>query len=420
MVELPTYYFMKFHRNLFIAIIQGLKEILLDKKQADSTIEKILISNKAWGARDRNFIAENIYNIVRYKRLYEFCCEEEVCLPAGQAGNEASLWRMIGAKLLTENIDLPAWEEWKELNKEKILQRFAEAKNIRKIRESIPDWLDELGEKQLGDRWKNEIAALNAPAKFSIRINTLKTNKNVVAGLLSAEGVEFSDSDIAPGALIIHARKNFRNYPAYKNGLFEVQDISSQLVAPLLAPEPGMNVIDGCCGAGGKTLHIGALMQNRGEILAVDTSQTKLDELQRRAIRAGCRIIKPMLAEQLTTRYQQLLHSFADRILLDVPCSGLGVLRRKPDAKWSLSLKFINELIKTQAQILDEYAPMLKPGGLLVYSTCSILPMENEEQVKVFLERNNGRFELLEEKGVSPAETGFDGFYMAKIRRLSR
>src|ERR1700722_2759246 len=114
---------MKFHRNLFIAIIQGLKDILLNKKQADSIVEKILTSNKGWGSRDRNFIAENIYHIVRYKRLYEYCCEEE-------AWSEASLWRMIGAKLLVENIELPVWEEWKELTKEKILQRFEEGKSI--------------------------------------------------------------------------------------------------------------------------------------------------------------------------------------------------------------------------------------------------------------------------------------------------
>ena len=402
---------MKLHRNLCIAVITALKDILLEKKQADLTVEHLLQSNKSWGARDRNFIAGNIYHIIRYKRFYEFCCNEETW-------GESSLWRALGAKLMLEEVDLPGWPEFGELDKTKIIARSAEAKDIRKIRESIPDWLDKLGEKELGANWDKEIAALNTQAKFSIRVNTLKSNKNVIKILFAEEGIEFSETDLAPDALIISSRKNLRNLPAYKNGLFEVQDISSQLVAPLLEVEPGMNVIDGCAGAGGKTLHIAALMKNEGEILAVDVNPRKLEELQKRADRAGCSIIIEKESAKLTSHFQARLNSFADRILMDVPCSGLGVLRRKPDAKWSLTPLFIEELKKTQAEILDEYAPMLKPEGIMVYSTCSILPAENELQVRNFIERNKDRFVLLTERRVSPAETGFDGFYMAQIRRL--
>ena len=200
--------------------------------------------------------------------------------------------------------------------------------------------------------------------------------------------------------------------------MFEIQDISSQLVAPLLDAKPGMNIIDGCAGAGGKTLHLAALMQNEGEILAVDVSLKKLEELSYRAKRAGCDIVKTMQAEKLTRNFQARLNAFADRILVDVPCSGLGVLRRKPDAKWSMTQKFVDELKVTQAQILEEYAPMLKQGGYLVYSTCSILPSENSLQIKAFLEKYSDRFELISEKSVSPAQTGFDGFYMAKLKRI--
>ena len=142
-----------------------------------------------------------------------------------------------------------------------------------------------------------------------------------------------------------------------------------------------------------------------------------MNELEKRASRAGCKIIKPLHATKLTRHFQGLLQSFADRILLDVPCSGTGVLRRKPDAKWSLTKKFIDELKLTQSQILDEYAAMLKKGGLLVYSTCSILPSENELQVKAFLERHK-EFQLIEEKRISPAVIGFDGFYMAKLKKV--
>ena len=283
---------------------------------------------------------------------------------------------------------------------------------------SVSVWLDDLGAKELGAGWETEIAALNTPAKFSIRVNTLKTNVGGLKQLFAAEAIPFSETPEAPDALVIEARKNFKNYPAYRNGLFEIQDISSQLVAPFLEVEPGMNVIDGCAGAGGKTLHLAALMENEGEILAVDVSEKKLEELTFRAKRAGCTIAKTMPAEKLTRNFQARLNSFADRILVDVPCSGLGVLRRKPDAKWSLTGKFVEELKVTQAEILDEYALMLKAGGLLVYSTCSILPSENEKQIQAFLEKNKGRFELISEKRISPAQTGFDGFYMAKLKRI--
>lgn len=399
----------KIHRNLVIAIIDGLKNILLEKKQADTTVEQILTSNKSWGARDRHFIADNIYHIVRYKRLYEHCVGEE-------AWSEGSLWRMFGAKWLVEKNELPDWEEFSGLVKENVLNQFESAQSIRKIRESIPDWLDDLGKKELGEDWEKEATALNHPAKFCIRVNTLKTNKGIIKKLFADEGVELMESDLAPDALIILSKKNLRNYPAYKNGLFEVQDVASQLVAPMLDVRPGMMVIDGCAGAGGKTLHLAALMKNQGEILAVDVHEKKLEELSRRAQRAGVSMIQTIEAAKLTRTYQSRLQNIADRILLDVPCSGLGVLRRKPDAKWSLTEKFIRELQGTQAQILDEYAPMLKVGAYMVYSTCSILPSENEKQIQSFLERNKG-YELVEEKKISPAEMGFDGFYMARLHR---
>ncbi|MBL0310734.1 MAG: class I SAM-dependent methyltransferase [Bacteroidetes bacterium] len=401
----------KLHRNLVVAVIAGLKDILLDKKQADSTVEQILTSNKTWGARDRHFIADNIYHIVRYKRLYEFCSDEE-------AWGEGAIWRIFATKWLTDGHELPEWEEFATLNKEAILKQFESAQSIPKIRESVPDWLDVLGLKELGKDWEKEITALNTPAKFCLRINTLKANKAVITKQLTDEGVEFAESEIAPDALIILSKKNFRSHPAYKNGLFEVQDIASQLVAPMLQVASGMKVIDGCAGAGGKALHLAALMKNQGEILAVDTHEKKLEELTRRANRAGCFIIQTLDASKLTHNYQARLQSFADRILLDVPCSGTGVLRRKPDAKWSLTEKFINELKNAQSQILDEYSPMLKPGGLLVYSTCSIFPSENQKQIQAFIKRSSISFELEEEKVISPAETGFDGFYIARLKRI--
>lgn len=402
----------KLHRVLVKAVVHGLSEVLLHGKQADTTVELLLNSNKNWGARDRHFIADNIYTIIRFKRLYEYCTNVE-------ASSETALWQITGVKLGLEGAELNRVPEFTDIDLNTVVERAEKAKEIRKVRESIPEWLDALGEKELGAAWEQELHALNSKATFSIRVNTLKTNKRVVASLLENEGIEFSEVEMAPDALIIHSKKNFHNFPAYKNGLFEVQDVSSQMVAPLLDAQPGMLVIDGCAGAGGKTLHLAALMQNQGEILAVDVNEKKLEQLPLRAKRAGAHIIEPFAAELLTTGTQTKLRNAVDRILLDVPCSGTGVLRRKPDAKWSLTLAFIKELVERQVEILEKYAPMLKPGGILVYSTCSILPAENEKQVQAFLKRQEGKFELIEEKRISPAQTGFDGFYMAKLKKTA-
>jgi 16S rRNA (cytosine967-C5)-methyltransferase len=174
-----------------------------------------------------------------------------------------------------------------------------------------------------------------------------------------------------------------------------------------------MRVIDACAGAGGKTLHLASLMQGKGRIVSMDIEDFKLNELKRRARRNGIPNIETRLIEGAKT-IKRLAES-ADRLLLDVPCSGLGVIRRNPDAKWKLNPEFIARVQETQAEILSTYPVMLKPGGLMVYATCSILPVENENQVQKFLEANPN-FELIEEKHVWPSE-GFDGFYMALIKK---
>ena len=174
-----------------------------------------------------------------------------------------------------------------------------------------------------------------------------------------------------------------------------------------------MTVIDACSGAGGKSLHIAALMKNKGKIISMDVEERKLIELKKRAIRAGASIIETQLINSTTINK---LKNTADRLLLDVPCSGLGVIRRNPDAKWKLNLDFINQIKKTQQEIISNYSQMLKPGGIMVYATCSILPSENQDQVEQFLSNNKNGFEFIEDRKVLPSE-GFDGFYMAAIKK---
>ena len=200
---------------------------------------------------------------------------------------------------------------------------------------------------------------------------------------------------------------------AFKEGFFEVQDASSQKIAELLDVKEGMRVVDACAGAGGKTLHIAALMKNKGQIIALDIYEWKLAELKRRAKRAGAFNIEARFIED--NKVIKRLHSTADRLLIDAPCSGLGVLKRNPDSKWKIDEDFINRIKTEQENILQNYSKILKKGGKMVYATCSILPSENGEQVRKFLAENT-EFALVKEENIMPSD-GYDGFYMALIER---
>ena len=395
---------MKIYRNLSEAVIENLQAIFQDNKYADKVIEKVLKSNPKWGARDRRFIAETTYDIVRWYRLFKELATAE----------DGDYWKLFGVWCIWNKTELPDWEELKGLNQKKIVAAYEHLKSTRKVRESIPDWMDELGEKEVGDKWEGELEALNQEASVVLRVNTLKVSRKDLQTHLNVEEIETEAPKEFPDALILEQRQNIFTRQQFKDGLFEVQDAGSQLIAPYLKVESGMRVIDACAGGGGKTLHLAALMQNKGRIIAMDTEQWKLDELKKRARRAGVANIEPRLIESSKTIKR--LENSADRLLLDVPCSGLGVLRRNPDAKWKLNMDFIDRVKELQQHILKDYSLMIKPGGMMVYSTCSILHTENEDQVQKFISESEGKFELLEEKRIWPSE-GFDGFYMALIKK---
>jgi 16S rRNA (cytosine967-C5)-methyltransferase len=396
---------MRLHRPTSEAVIQALKAIFADNKYADKVMEKVLKSNPKWGARDRRFIAETTYDIVRWFRLLKRI--------TGAKGDD--YWKLLGAWCILHKIDLPAWFEFKGLKPADVMEQYQEAGRTRKVRESIPDWLDELGEQEAGEKWDKEVSALNEEANVVLRVNTLKISKDELQDILHDEGVDTHTLSDFPDALILEERQNIFGKQSFKDGLFDVQDAASQLIAPFLRITPGMRVIDACAGAGGKTLHLAALMQNKGRIIAMDVEQYKLDELQKRARRAGVSNMEPRIIESSKTIKR--LENAADRLLLDVPCSGLGVLKRNPDAKWKLSIDFIEKVKTLQQHILNDYCLMVKPQGMMVYSTCSILSSENEKQVQKFLDARKDEFELVEEKYALPSE-GFDGFYMALIKRL--
>lgn len=401
---------MRLHRTLVLAVLQGLDLIFNEKEFADKVVQKMLKSDKRWGSRDRKFVAETIYDMVRWKRLYNEIAGTK------EHYTKENLWKNFAVWAVLKGYDLPDWKQFEGTPERRIKGRFDELQKQRKFRESIPDWIDELGVNELGDRWDTEIHALNKQAEVILRTNTLKTTRDKLQKLLQDEKIDTEPLAGLPDALMLTERKNVFLTKAFKQGLFEVQDASSQRVAAFLEPEPGQRVVDTCAGAGGKTLHLASLMDNKGHIVAMDIYPYKLNELKKRAKRAGAHNVETRAIQN--SKDVKKLKGKADRVLIDAPCSGLGVLKRNPDSKWKLQPEFLDRIRKTQAGILEQYSAMVKPGGKLVYATCSILPSENEQQVAKFLQEHP-EFEFVKEAKISPAESGFDGFYMALLQRKS-
>ena len=402
---------MRLHRNLVYTTIDSLNAIFNEGEYADKVVARALKKDKRWGSADRKFVAETIYEIVRWKRLYAEIAEVKAPF------ERDNIWRMFASWAVMRGFEIPDWRQLEGTPVRKIKGRFDELSKVRVMRESIPDWMDELGVKELGEEiWSKEIAAQNQQAKVILRTNTLKTTKENLRNILMDLNIETEYLESQPDALVLKERANVFMNDAFKNGFFEVQDASSQLVAAFLDVKPGMRVVDTCAGAGGKTLHMASLMENKGQLIAMDLYESKLKQLKLRAKRNGAFNIEYRIID--STKVIKKLHEKADRVLIDAPCSGLGVLKRNPDAKWKLQPEFIENIKKTQAEVLENYSKIVKPGGKLVYATCSILPSENELQIKHFLTTDSGKnFTLVKDSKLLAHQSGFDGFYMALLER---
>ncbi|UFH34250.1 RsmB/NOP family class I SAM-dependent RNA methyltransferase [Flavobacterium acetivorans] len=402
---------MRLHRNLVYTTIDSLNAIFNEGEYADKVVARALKKDKRWGSSDRKFVAETIYEIVRWKRLYAEIAEVR------EPFDRDNLWRMFAVWAVLRGYPIPDWRQLEGTPERKIKGRFDELSKTRAIKESIPDWMDELGVKELGEKvWSTEIAAQNQPAKVILRVNTLKTTKETLRAILMDLDIETDYLKNQPDALVLKERANVFMTDAFKQGFFEVQDANSQLVAAFLDVKPGMRVVDTCAGAGGKTLHIAALMENKGQLIAMDLYESKLKQLKLRAKRDGAFNIEYRIID--TTKVIKKLHEKADRVLIDAPCSGLGVLKRNPDAKWKLKPEFIDNIRKVQSEVLESYSKIVKPGGKLVYATCSVLPSENQEQVARFLTTDIGKqFNFIKDQKILASESGFDGFYMALLER---
>jgi 16S rRNA (cytosine967-C5)-methyltransferase len=401
----------KIFKPLVDGVLKSLTEIFIENRKADKVLAGVLKSNPKWGARDRAFIAENTYEIVRNWRLIKFCAGFE----GKKVEDEFDFLKLISAWLIINDVEVESIAYLPNVDKVEILKQFKAAQKDRKIKFSVPDWMDTLCEAELGKKWAIELEALSKKADVYLRVNTLKITKEKLREFLNKLNIESELVEGVDTALKLTKRSNVFGLEEFKKGFFEVQDAGSQLISEYLDVATGHRIVDACAGAGGKSLHLATIMSNKGKVIAMDIEEFKLDELKKRAKRNGIDTIETRLIE---TKTLKRLKDSADRLLLDVPCSGLGVLKRNPDAKWKLKPEFIEEIKVIQAEILEEYSKVLKLGGKMVYATCSILKSENEEQVKKFLD-NNSNFKLLKEQRISPAEHGFDGFYMALLEKTA-
>jgi 16S rRNA (cytosine967-C5)-methyltransferase len=389
---------MKMHRILAEAASGITKSVFKEHKVLDHALAAAFEENPKWGKRDRGFIAETVFEVVRWRRALGFLADSEetnaMC---------AAQWGRMG-------YEIPDWWTFKGLQADEMKARESDlAAQPRAVRESIPDWLDELGVAELGASWDVEISALNQRAPVFLRVNTLKLSRENAIEWLATQNVIATEVPGLPDALVLPPGKSLPK-PLRTDGRVEIQDGGSQLIAPLVDPQPGERIIDACSGAGGKSLHLAALMGNEGRVFGMDVDGKKLVELERRAKRAGATCVK---SKQITATTPAEFAGIADRLLIDAPCSGLGTLKRQPDLKWRLKPAQIDRVRGIQKELLASYSAMLKPGGTLVYATCSVLPSENRAAIDSLLE--TGGYTLLTERPVSPAATGFDGFYAAAL-----
>lgn len=304
------------------------------------------------------------------------------------------------------------------------------------LRHSHPKWLVERWIKQYGEDTAEAICkANNEPPAVSVRVNTTMISREAMLEEMKANGFEAVPSELSSYGIIVKSGGNMALTEWYRDGMISIQDESSMLVAEVVDPEPGMRVLDCCAAPGGKTAHMGEIMKDEGSIIANDLHSHKQKLIAQQAERLGLDSIKTVTGNALDLAKSYEPASF-DRILLDAPCSGLGVIRRKPDLKWVKTPEDIGEIILLQRELLQSVSSLVRPGGVLVYSTCTVEPGENEGTVAAFL-AENPNFEVVHDdagsmnrvlknalsKGggvqILPQHFHSDGFYIARLRRLS-
>lgn len=391
------------HPNALLDLTARLvHEVLKLDAPADSTVSYFFRAHKDLGQRERHALAETAYAVLRQRLLWAHLAqsghgplERRLVILAWQG--EAHVLK----KAMT--VDEAAW-----LVRTNTIDRSTLPD---KLKHNLPDWLSNSLRDQLGvDEFWQLVATLSAGAQLDLRVNAVKAKREAVLEALIAAGIPAVVTPYSPVGIRIEGKPALQKMPLYTEGQVEVQDEGSQLLALLTGAKRGEMVVDFCAGAGGKTLALGAMMRNTGRLYAFDISGHRLDNLKPRLARSGLsNVYATQIAHERDDRIKRLSGKI-DRVLVDAPCSGLGTLRRNPDLKWRQSPKAIEELQAKQKAILDSAARLLKPGGRLVYATCSLMPAENEVVANAFTEAHP-QFELLnaqeklEQAGVTQAES---------------
>lgn len=372
----------RFTPALFAHAEAVIGQLLRFEHPADAVVSRYFRDHRELGHADRAFVAETVFAVLRRGRSLEARCAGQlsdrhlllVALAVTRGWNQREL-----APVLRANE-----EEWLATARALPDSEFSPA-----VRCDLPDWLYNKLEAQFGAEETEKLAhALNQPAPLDLRVNTLKTNRDAVLARFAEEGIGAAAGPLSPTAIRLREKPALAKHALFLEGAFEVQDEGSQLLGYLLEPRRGEMVVDFCAGAGGKTLLLGALMKNTGRLYAFDVSDKRLVKLKPRLARSGLSNVHPARIEHERDQKIKRLSGKADRVLVDAPCSGLGTLRRNPDLKWRQSEESVAELTVKQAAILDSAARLVRPGGRLVYATCSLLTAENDAIVEDFLAKH--------------------------------
>jgi 16S rRNA (cytosine967-C5)-methyltransferase len=370
---------MQLNPGLLKAAATAVEVVLPMGRPADAALRAFFAEHRELGSHDRSFVAEAVFSVLRHKRLLEHL----VAGPTPRRLVIASLIKLQGFSLgqmapLLTNAD----GEWTLALKSLDVEALPPA-----IRLSLPDWL--FARLVVTSSEAEAIAfgrSMLKPAPLDLRVNTLVMSRDAALERLRADKLEAGPTRHSPIGIRIQGKPPINRHPLFAEGAIEVQDEGSQLLGYLVSPKRREMVVDFCAGAGGKTLMMGALMQSQGRLYALDVSEKRLNNLKPRLKRSRLSNMHPQLIQSENDSKIKRLAGKIDRVLVDAPCSGLGTLRRNPDLKWRQSPETVAELSAKQAAILASAATLVKPGGRLVYATCSVLPEENQAIVAAFLE----------------------------------
>lgn len=406
------------------------------RKPADAVANDFFRSRRYIGSGDRRAVSDQAWSVLRQHRRLTWWIERAQGTPSGRLLVSAAA--VLGGQIYGDVCAMFSGGRYApqplEAEEAEILRRLKDHTIEHPamppaVRLEVPDWIYPLLEARFGAETEREMAAMLTPAPLDLRVNFLKGTRQQAIDALAAEGITAKSGRLSPWSLRIEGRRPVVTGEAFQSGLVEIQDEGSQIVALMAEPQPGQRVLDYCAGAGGKTLAIAMMMENKGHILAADTSAPRLDGAVRRLRRAGVHNVEQHLLTAADGKWAKRRRETYDRVLVDAPCTGTGTWRRNPDARAKLTLEDLSELVAKQTTILQDASRFLRRGGRLVYATCSILPAENEEQVQRFLAANAdfapvepGRPEAakLARDGVvqlTPAKHGTDGFFAAVLER---